>query len=214
MFVVYLAHNHLTDKSYIGFTSQALERRACRHYSFAFSDRASPSCKFANAIRKYDRSAWTWTVLSEHATGREAQDAERVTIEAFDSYKSGYNSTIGMDGSFSRVVSTETRRKISESKIGSTLTSEHKEAISRASRGRMLSEEDKNSKATAARRRVYRNTKSGHTGVVQNGRKWAAYYNHSRRDRRYLGLFETLEEAVEARTLYVCSITIQEQVTS
>ena len=66
-FVVYVATNIANGYRYVGFTSVGLERRKKQHLRRAKSgEMACP--KFHNAIRKYGKNSFTWSIVATFET--------------------------------------------------------------------------------------------------------------------------------------------------
>ena len=85
------------EKYYIGQTVLTMEQRACKDGSgYCWKD---PSCnsKFARSIRKWGWDAFEGRVLEE-VYEEDLDELEKFYIEQFDSYKNGYNTTLGGDG--------------------------------------------------------------------------------------------------------------------
>jgi hypothetical protein len=95
-YIIYKATCKITNKVYIGYTNsnKGLERRKYEHYRNAFN---GGSTKFYNALNKYPES-FEWECLFEVNSHKEAKELEIKMIQEYNSYKSGYNSTIGGDG--------------------------------------------------------------------------------------------------------------------
>ena len=85
------------EKFYVGQTIGTMEQRASKDGSgYNWKD---PSCnsKFAKSIRKWGWDAFEGIVLEE-VYEEDLDELEKFYIEQFDSYKNGYNSTLGGDG--------------------------------------------------------------------------------------------------------------------
>ena len=85
------------EKYYVGQTIETMEQRAKkdgRGYCWA-----NPNCnnKFANSIRKWGWDAFEGRVLEE-VYEEDLNELEKFYIEYFDSFKNGYNSTLGGEG--------------------------------------------------------------------------------------------------------------------
>lgn len=119
--VIYCYTNKINSKKYIGQTKNETERRRL----FKCISKNYSGLKFNNARIKYGTSEnWTYKVLSRKQYVNE-EDAsfdldllEMFYIDKFDSFNNGYNLTYGGDGSFGVIVSEETKKKMSDSKIG------------------------------------------------------------------------------------------------
>jgi hypothetical protein len=99
-------------------------------------------------------------------------------VEYYDSYRSGYNETIGGDGVIGYSHTPETRARIGAASKGNQhtkgrkLSEEHKAKISAAGRGREVSEEHRAKlRASATGRKVSEETKAKLRGN-QNAKGW------------------------------------------
>jgi len=121
-----------SGKFYIGQTFRNLEQRKKEHIWRAF--RASSfykNYKFYNSIRKYGPENFFWEILhSDVENLLKLNMLEAVEIKKHDSYKNGYNSTLGGDGVRGISHSKEIRSKISKSHFGKKLSEETKRKIS------------------------------------------------------------------------------------
>lgn len=90
--IIYRAFNKISGKSYIGQTTTKLKYRISQHYRNSLKG----NYKFPNALRKYDKDDWEWTVLAE-VEMQKLNEYERFFIKDLNTYKSGYNSTLGGD---------------------------------------------------------------------------------------------------------------------
>lgn len=82
-----------SSKAYIGLTSFSVDRRWTQHKSAAKRD---SQFHFHKAIRKYGADDFVVEVLREQLfTIEEAEEFEKYYINKFDTYKNGYNSTLG-----------------------------------------------------------------------------------------------------------------------
>ena len=108
MFIVYLIENKITNKHYVGYTKHSLEKRWNQHCKKSTKQINTP---FYNAIKKYGIDCWDKKVLLECSTAEEAKVKEIEMIQKFDSYKNGYNATLGGDGNNGIVMTTESNIK-------------------------------------------------------------------------------------------------------
>lgn len=94
MLIIYRAHFTNSDKCYIGITNN-LENRKRQHLKDTLrgADR-----KFHKAIKKYGEPIFE--ILETCQTINELYDAEKRYISQYDSFKNGYNSTLGGEGTF------------------------------------------------------------------------------------------------------------------
>lgn len=127
-------------KSYIGITKN-LRRRKAEHKRLSKDvDRA-----FYRAIRKYGYENFSFEILeiveAENLSRLKETlfDLEKKYIQKFDSFKNGYNSTLGGDGTYglagelnpfyNKKHSDESKAKMRKAKKGIKLSQEHKEKI-------------------------------------------------------------------------------------
>lgn len=133
--IVYLVSSP-SGKKYVGITSKSLKRRKSQHLSNAC--KGSPYT-FHKAIRKYG-VALEWSILEEVACYEEAKRLEIHYITLFNSFKKGYNSTLGGDGVLGKTFShtEEAKRKISENwnRHGFKHSEESKKKIGDVQRGK------------------------------------------------------------------------------
>ena len=94
--LVYVATNKVNNKKYVGMTTQGLKARKTRHL---FDARRGSQCHFHNAIRKYGEEAFSWEVVYLGETVEELFEKEIELIAELDTYKNGYNMTLGGEGS-------------------------------------------------------------------------------------------------------------------
>ena len=98
-----------SGKVYIGITCDSLPKRIAKHkYS---SETKQYEAKFMKAIKKYGVKKLKWRVLEEHLTLEQALILEKEYIKSYDSYKNGYNATLGGDGAFGVKWSEEAKEK-------------------------------------------------------------------------------------------------------
>jgi GIY-YIG catalytic domain len=96
MCFVYKITNKINGKCYIGKTIRSLDERWQQHWCDARAARYSN--KFHNALRKYGRENFDIYVVAEVDNPDILDEVERMAIEHFDSFKNGYNSTLGGNG--------------------------------------------------------------------------------------------------------------------
>lgn len=143
MCIIYKITNSLTNKCYIGYTSKEINIRWSQHIHRSF--KKNLNCKFDNALRKYGVTNWTIEVLEENLSVAESKEREVYYIQLFDSYNSGYNSTLGGDGNNGIIITEESNKKRSDAlrgkrknydrMHGKTHKEESKLKISKAHRG-------------------------------------------------------------------------------
>lgn len=139
-----------SGKSYIGqTTNQSLRRKKWFNMSSPYTSSDWMS-KIDKARIKYGPESFTYTVLfqkeyiSKKAARMELNTLETYYIGLYDSYKTGYNSTIGGDSASGPVQhSDETRLKMRISHLGKRMSDSAKAKLSTALTGIKRSEEFK-----------------------------------------------------------------------
>lgn len=115
-YIVYLISNSITNKVYVGYTKYILEKRWSQHCKNAMKSKTNTP--FYNAIRKYGTDIWVHSILETCALATEAKTQEVLYIEKYNSYKNGYNATLGGDGNHGIVMSEESNKKRSQALKG------------------------------------------------------------------------------------------------
>jgi group I intron endonuclease len=96
MGIIYCATNKLNDKKYVGFTSKELSFRMNSH---RYDAERGLNSKFHNAIRKYGWNSFIWEILLESEDNNFLlNEMEAYYIKLLDTYKNGYNLTLGGRG--------------------------------------------------------------------------------------------------------------------
>jgi hypothetical protein len=95
LFKVYIHTFKTSGKSYIGYTHYTVAERLHKHYLNAISGIDS---KFYRAIRKYGLIDIKTRILLECDTQDAATQSEVFYIKKYDTFKHGYNMTLGGDG--------------------------------------------------------------------------------------------------------------------
>lgn len=96
VYTIYKATNKVNGKVYIGFDSDWPNRMLTHRYMV----NAKPY-KFYYAIRKYGWESFEWEVLHQESDGDHCLKVmEPYFIAKYDSYASGYNMTLGGDGTW------------------------------------------------------------------------------------------------------------------
>ena len=85
------------EKYYVGQTVRTMEQRAGKDGIGYHWDDPNYNNKFANSIRKWGWNAFEGRVLEE-VYEEDLNELEKFYIEQFDSFKNGYNSTLGGEG--------------------------------------------------------------------------------------------------------------------
>lgn len=92
---LYKLVNSVNDKVYIGITYRSLETRFKAHLSDAIQGYDRPICK---AIKELGANNFSIVLVGEYPQG-ELESAEIEHIALYDSFNTGYNATLGGDGS-------------------------------------------------------------------------------------------------------------------
>lgn len=96
---IYKVTNKINGKIYIGQTIQTVKERWYRHCSKSGISKAELGTHFKRAILKYGKENFSLETI-EACDSSQLDEREKFYISYYDSYKNGYNSTIGgQDGS-------------------------------------------------------------------------------------------------------------------
>lgn len=121
--LIYKITNRLNEKSYIGQTSGAAEKRFARHINDALNNILDTH--FARAIRKYGVENFKLEVIDTATTQEELNQKESYWINYYDTIKNGYNEVDPIYRSGGNTYQSKTpeelkaiREKISASKMG------------------------------------------------------------------------------------------------
>jgi len=126
--IIYKATNKVNGKVYIGQTVQSLRVRRNSHYCLADND--AIKTHFHRALHKYDKHRFVWKIIEFCDTKEELDEMEFHYIKKFDSFKYGYNMTLGGEGTIGRVCSDVTREKISIANSGKKRSQRVKKLLS------------------------------------------------------------------------------------
>jgi len=94
-YIVYKIENIVNNKVYIGYTSLSINKRFHKHYTNALYGIKS---KLYNSIRKNGIVNFNLCELYSTIELSDALNMERFYINKYDSFKNGYNMTLGGDG--------------------------------------------------------------------------------------------------------------------
>ena len=94
-YIVYMHESKTSKKQYIGYTRIGLQKRLHKHYINAT---AGGPTHFHKAIRKYGLCDFTSKILWEGESRQKAILMEVHYINVYDTFKTGYNQTLGGDG--------------------------------------------------------------------------------------------------------------------
>ena len=127
-YTVYQHRNLKNGKSYIGMTSLEPKRRW--NNGLGYKNQSKMWSDIQNSDWNKD---WEHNIIGQFEDKQEALNIEGMFIRLFDSTNEGYNTSAYSSHSCKH--SEESKRKISESHIGITLSEEHKKKISEAQTG-------------------------------------------------------------------------------
>lgn len=136
--VIYCYHCIPTGKKYIGKTKNENKRKQRHRYN------AKKGIKnnFYNAVRKYGWDNFVYGIINEFDISI-LNEKELYYINFYDTYKNGYNLTIGGEGGTTWVMPEDIKKQYRERMLGHKLSDEVKKKISQSNRGRKWSKEAK-----------------------------------------------------------------------
>lgn len=111
---VYKITNKITGKVYIGITNQGAGARYRHHW---YEARIGEPAPIHRSMAKYGEENFTLEIIDFADTYEELKEKEKYWIKQYDSVNrdKGYNLTEGGDGTFGRMHSEETKKKMSDS---------------------------------------------------------------------------------------------------
>ncbi len=119
---IYKATNSLDGKMYIGLCTNFKQRKA-RHLCLA---KSGVETRFYNAIRKHGADNFVWDMVEQDIESlSKLKEREIFYIKLFDTYNSGYNSTLGGDGGFTGYNSGMFKKGVVTWNAGKKLSDEH-----------------------------------------------------------------------------------------
>jgi group I intron endonuclease len=165
-YCIYIHKNKINNKIYVGQTSQKPEKR------WKLGEGYKTSTKFYNAIKKYGWDNFEHIILKDNLTLEEANYWEEYYIKQYDSYRNGYNATMGGKN----IQKTEEhKQKIRQSNIGKH---NHNGKLN-PMYGKTLSEETKNK---IREKQKYFKVRCVETGEIFNSCHLAAAWCGLKRD--------------------------------
>lgn len=158
---IYSITNIINNKIYIGI-SKEVKTREHKHFWMLENNRHE-NRKLQNAYNFYGKEAFIFKIIDEIETDdiMEALDLEHFYIMEYDSYRNGYNKSIGYDGSTSIQFTPERLEKMSRAMKGNQYAKgckrneKHKQLISKVHKNKKLSDETK-IKISKARKGKYK----------------------------------------------------------
>jgi group I intron endonuclease len=126
-FTAYKITCAVNGKIYIGITKRPLADRWQDHSEYALPHNHRRS-RFACAIRKHGIENFSIEAIAETRTIEDLPIVEQILIAQYDSFRAGYNSTVGGDGPKGMTHSTESREKL---RIANTGKKQSEETIAK-----------------------------------------------------------------------------------
>jgi len=113
---IYCIQNKINHKRYIGSCMESFRKRKNSHL-FHLRNNTHHSAKLQNAFNKYGAESFTFSILEECEPSL-CIEREQYWIDYYDSYNKGYNCSPTSGNCAGRILSEETKRKISNSLKG------------------------------------------------------------------------------------------------
>lgn len=220
--IIYAATNTVNGKMYIGKTVNGLEGRSKQHYFNAHNKNHSAyNTKFYKAIRKHKLDIF-WSVIKKDINEEDIDKYEAHYINKYNTYKNGYNSTMGGEGCTGLVHSKEAKQKMSKSasernrgsknpRFGKPVSKETRLKISKANKGNILTPEQKKKQSESLKGRVVaeetRNkiskSKNGRVILVFKNKHFVGEWLNQRKCARDLGIPRScIQKCLKNKTLY------------
>lgn len=137
---IYRFVNNTNGKSYVG-RSNDLRHRYTEHISLLRRN-AEPCVKLNRAWQKYGEDSFSYEILC-YCDESELNEKEVYYISLFDSFKNGYNCTMGGGGIVGYKHTDEAKEKIGRAFRGKPLPEGQKKLLSDLQKGKTLTEEHK-----------------------------------------------------------------------
>lgn len=96
--IIYRVLNKINGKCYIGLTTLSLGERKHKHWLNSRNPNKNKNQALYLAINKYGWDSFEWQELCSALTKEDLVQLEKDFIKEFDSYKNGYNNTLGGEG--------------------------------------------------------------------------------------------------------------------
>lgn len=144
IFYIYLIHNILNNKVYIGKTTNPLTRWR-KHLEVAFSQRTEDQYYLHKSIRKYGKDNFSFSIIQQFYTEQQSNLAEIYWINYFNTRNNnfGYNLTEGGEGCVGRVLSEFTKNKIRNSLLSHCVSNDTKDKIRNSLKGKLKTQQFK-----------------------------------------------------------------------
>jgi group I intron endonuclease len=118
--IIYKITNTVNGKIYVGKTVKTLpERKGLHKFLHLHKEHKDGDSPLYRAMRKYGWNNFKWEIIDQCLFDESARELEKYYIKKFNCMvPGGYNCTAGGDGICGHKMSDETKRKISQAKIG------------------------------------------------------------------------------------------------
>jgi group I intron endonuclease len=136
-FILYTITNLINNKKYVGYTTRTIEKRWKQHFNAAY--KYNNDKHLYNAMRKYGVENFLFKEECRVSSLEELKELEIFIISELDTYKNGYNNTLGGDGMCGFSHSEKTKLKMSKK----VYTAEQRQRMSESRKGIVFSEETK-----------------------------------------------------------------------
>lgn len=130
---IYSIENMINAKMYIG-QSIDIEKRLAEHTN-NLKNNNHPNIHLQRSWNKHGETNFSFKVVEE-CNQALLNEREVYWISHYDSFNSGFNLTLGGEGSLGRVLSDETKKKISISHMGKSIPYKTRKLISKKLKGR------------------------------------------------------------------------------
>ena len=149
---LYIIRNNVNSKVYVGITSRSLAQRWSGHKA----DSRRCKTKLYNAMTKYGIDQFYIMPLLEYDTLDALVRAEIEAIAAFNSYKNGYNSSVGGDSNVGKVISKETRAKMRQARLNKPVSAVTRARMRQAGLNKVVTAETRAKLSLIAKNRTTR----------------------------------------------------------
>ena len=145
---IYKIVNNINGKVYIGYDSKWPNRKQSHIYHTKNRNQY-----IYQALRKYGIDNFTWEPIYQSKDGKHCLTVmESYFINEYDSFKSGYNLTLGGEGTLGRPTKEVTRNKISKALKNKSKSKEHLKKMSETRKGKIQSPESLRKRSESMKR--------------------------------------------------------------
>lgn len=166
---IYKITNKVNGKFYIG-SAVNFKKRFCHHRGYLKRNNHS-NIKLQNAWNKYGSDAFEFYILEYIENRKFLLMREQHWINWFDAVNNGYNLSPSASGIFGMRHSPETRKKMSESSLGKTMSEESKRKMSVAKTGTKMSLETKKKMSESGKGRIFSEEHRRNLSIANKGKK-------------------------------------------